>query len=155
MSLLERDSIANKVLKESCTDIIHLVNVDEIALQLYAMRKLTLDDFSKIQNIHGHLTEEKRKYLLYFNALAGKGRPGLDAFLKALDKSVVHYYPHEILADKLRAKLKTYDNASGSTGQREFVWQISKVCGICCHEYISLRLEIQNLPNSILQKIIV
>lgn len=123
----ERDIIANKVLQESCTDIIDLVNVDEIAPRLHSMKKLTLSDFNQIQNIHGNLTEEKRKYLLYFNALAGKGRPGLDAFLEALDKSAIQYDPHENLADKLRAKLRTYNNASGSTERPEFVRQSSEV----------------------------
>ena len=111
---LGKDSVANKVLQESHQDIVNLVNIDEIVSRLFGLKRITLSDFERLQNLNGNLTDQQRKLTLYITALAGKGQQGLDAFLKALDETADQYEPHALLADKLRAKLKIHNSLSGT-----------------------------------------
>ena len=111
---LGRDSMANEVLQESLQDIVDLVNIDEIVSRLFALKRITLSEFERLQNLNGNLTDQQRKLHLYFTTLAGKGQQGLDAFLKVLDETAGHYEPHAHLADKLRAKLKVHDSSPGT-----------------------------------------
>ena len=101
-----KDQIANRVLQESYCDINEQLNVSEVSARLYTNHRITLSDLNQLQNVSGNLTDQQRRHILYTNALAGKGKQALDAFLDALDDTASHYEPHSLLARKLRAKLR-------------------------------------------------
>ena len=99
---MKRDTLANKVLRELREDIVNLlVDVDQVAQRFVSWNRIHSSDLDQMQNVHSHV-DQKRKEQLYDTALVGKGRKGLDAFLKALDETAHQYKPHAVLAEKLR-----------------------------------------------------
>lgn len=125
------NKIANKVLRESYEDIVDLVNVDHVALLLLSWDRLTSSDYDQLKNVRRPSSyaqaEQNRKEQLYDNALRGKGIKGLDAFLKALDKTADQYGPHAVLAKKLREKFEV--NSEGmALGSKRSSQQLSEVC---------------------------
>ena len=102
----EGDAIADEVLQESHQDILNLVNIGEIVSPLHTLKRITLSELERLQNLNGYLTDQQRKLRLYVTTLGGKGQQGLDAFLKALDETADQHEAHALLAEKLRAKLK-------------------------------------------------
>ena len=99
---MKRDTLANKVLRELREDIVNLlVDVDQVAQRFVSWNRIHSSDLDQMQNVHSHV-DQKRKEQLYDTALVGKGRKGLDAFLKALDETAQQYKPHAVLAEKLR-----------------------------------------------------
>ena len=105
---LGRDTNANIVLRESYSDIVDLLNVDQVASLLFSWGRITLPELEQLQKM-GIFTDQKtRRHFLYSAALANKGQEGLDAFLSALCETAGQYEPHALLLDKLRTKLKAH-----------------------------------------------
>ena len=98
---MKKDSLANKVLRELREDIVNLVDVDQVARRFVSWNRISSSDLDQLQNAHT-LVDQKRKEQLYDTALVGKGRKGLDAFLRVLEETAHQYKPHDVLAKKLR-----------------------------------------------------
>jgi len=95
-------------LQELYYDIVHLIDVDEVGLQLFTRYRITLSDLDQLQDLNGNLTDLQKKHCLYSAALAGKGKQGLDAFLEVLDESSIQYDLHRLLAGKIRTRYKEH-----------------------------------------------